>query len=504
MSRTEKLTKIVLTSSIQQIVILVCGLILPPLIISTFGSEVNGLVSTIKQMLVYFNIVSLGIGASCQVALYEPLAKNDHDTINGILGATRIFFNHTGYVYIALLVGFAIIFPFVSKSELPFMEIFSIILITGAGSVCEYIFLSKYKILLVSDQKQYIISKIQTEGTIINTVASVFLIYLGVEIVVVQVVATLVYVLRLFLVKRYIKKNYVYADYYASPRFDLVKDRWQAFSFQISDTIINYTPIILIATIINLSEASIYSVYNMIFASLSMIIGILSSGFAPTFGNLMAEKDGDRLAKAYGTFSFVYNIMAFWTTTCAMALICGFVSIYITDSNGVNYVIPSLAVLFSLQALFRSIRTPSNTLVQAAGRFKENKIPNLLEAGLNVILSVVLGKIWGLEGIIASGVITGLIRSLMFIWYSNRKIFQKSPLKDYIIIVLDTAVMVAIYMFVRIPNVSNYFDWILQGVKVALISGTAFILVNGLLDSSSVLDVFYRIKSIIFKIKRSD
>ena len=93
MSRTENAIKIVAASIIQQIIIVICGLILPPLIILTFGSEVNGLVSTIKQMLTYFNVVSLGIGASCQVALYKPLANKDYEIVNGVLGATRIFFN---------------------------------------------------------------------------------------------------------------------------------------------------------------------------------------------------------------------------------------------------------------------------------------------------------------------------------------------------------------------------------------------------------------------------
>lgn len=307
MSRTKNALRIVASSVVQQVVIVICGLILPPMLISRFGSEVNGLVSTIKQMLTYFSIVSLGIGASCQVALYKPLASKDYKTINGILGATRIFFNRTGYVYTALLFGFAVVFSFISKSDISNLEVASLILITGAGSVCEFIFVTKYKVLVVADQKQYVVAKIQTEGTIVNTIASVILINFGCNIITVQIIATLVYVFRLLLLKRYVKQNYREADFHTEPRFDLVKDRWQAFGFQVSDMIINYTPILLVSTMISLTEASIYAVYNMIFSSLSMIIGVFSSGFAPSFGNLMAENDRNKLEKAYSTFSFVYN-----------------------------------------------------------------------------------------------------------------------------------------------------------------------------------------------------
>ena len=47
--------------------------------------------------------------------------------------------------------------------------------------------------------------------------------------------------------------------------------------------------------------------------------------------------------------------------------------------------------------------------------------------------------------------------------------------------------------------VNNYFQWFLQGIKVALISAAAFIVVNGMLDSKVALDAFHRFKTILAK-----
>ena len=82
MSRTKNIIKIIFASTINQIVVMASGFILPPLIISNYGSTINGLVNSIKQILNYFQVVSVGMGAAGQVALYEPLSKNDHKKIN--------------------------------------------------------------------------------------------------------------------------------------------------------------------------------------------------------------------------------------------------------------------------------------------------------------------------------------------------------------------------------------------------------------------------------------
>ena len=85
MSRTKSALKIVLSSSINQFVIMIAGFIIPPLLISHYGSETNGLINSVKQMLNYFAVVSVGFGAASQVALYKPLTEKNWPLINKIM-----------------------------------------------------------------------------------------------------------------------------------------------------------------------------------------------------------------------------------------------------------------------------------------------------------------------------------------------------------------------------------------------------------------------------------
>ena len=193
MSRTKNVLKIVISSSINQVVIVLAGLIMPPLLIANYGSETNGLINSVKQMLNYFTVVSVGLGAASQVALYKPLTEGNWPLINKIMATLSRFLNKAGLVFLACIGVFAFILPVIRRDNLDFMTIAEIVLICGIGSLIEFVFLTRYKILLTADQKQYIVSNVYTQGTVINTVLSVILIILKASILWVQLAATFAY-----------------------------------------------------------------------------------------------------------------------------------------------------------------------------------------------------------------------------------------------------------------------------------------------------------------------
>ena len=89
--RKKKLFLNTIFSLTYQIVTVVCGLILPRLFLQTYGSQTNGLVSSISQFLGIISFVELGIGAVVQSALYKPLADSDSDKINSIQAHIKMY-----------------------------------------------------------------------------------------------------------------------------------------------------------------------------------------------------------------------------------------------------------------------------------------------------------------------------------------------------------------------------------------------------------------------------
>ena len=78
-SRGKKLFLNTGSSLIFQVTTIICGFILPRLILKAFGSEVNGLVNSITQFLGIISFLELGVGSVIQSSLYKPLADKDEN-----------------------------------------------------------------------------------------------------------------------------------------------------------------------------------------------------------------------------------------------------------------------------------------------------------------------------------------------------------------------------------------------------------------------------------------
>lgn len=85
---------------IQQVLTLIFGLIVPRLFIQTFGSEMNGLLSSLGNIYSYLALVEAGIGTTAIQALYGPLGRDDKRSINQIMAATAHYYNRAGFIYL--------------------------------------------------------------------------------------------------------------------------------------------------------------------------------------------------------------------------------------------------------------------------------------------------------------------------------------------------------------------------------------------------------------------
>lgn len=500
MSRTKNALKMVLTNIVSQLVVIIAGLILPPLIIKHYGSTVNGLVNSVKQILNYFQVASVGMGAAAQVALYQPLARKDENRINQIISEMSSFFNKIGILFCGVVGIIAFALPVIRNDGLPKTTIFLIVIICASGSIIEFSVLTKYKTLLTADQRQYISTRVSTEGTIINTVFSIILIYLNASIIWVQLVATFAYVIRMILLINKIKKLYPFLDLKYRSNQKTINNQKDALLYKLTDIIINYIPMTIVMLICGYNDVSVYTVYNLVFSAIVMTVNIFSSGFASAFGNQIAENDYNALKSSYRGYNFVYRTISYWLYTCSNILIVPFVSVYITNTDGVNYLIPSLGICFTLNGLFRSYRTPAITIIDATGRFKENLIFNYGEAILNIVLSVILTVKFGMIGVLIGGLVSALIRSILFIHMVDTKIIKRNFCIDLFYIVINLAVSIFSYIMLNDISVNNYFEWFIKAVMVALINGLAFVLLNILIDKVGFKEFYKRLKGLL-KIK---
>ena len=103
MSRTQQFIKSTLATGIYQVVLMLSGFILPKVMLSCYGSEVNGLVTSITQFIQYITLVEAGLSGAAIYALYKPLAENNHRQISRVVVAARKFYTKSGWIFVVLV-----------------------------------------------------------------------------------------------------------------------------------------------------------------------------------------------------------------------------------------------------------------------------------------------------------------------------------------------------------------------------------------------------------------
>ena len=134
------------------------AIILNNLIITRFGSEVNGLLATFSQILVFLTIFEGALSLATNVKLYSPYLDNDFDRINEFLTATRIIFFRIGIFVLAMTLIIPFFLPFFIRSSIDDSTIKLLFMILGFNLCIKFFTTSKYQVLFYVAQKEYIIN----------------------------------------------------------------------------------------------------------------------------------------------------------------------------------------------------------------------------------------------------------------------------------------------------------------------------------------------------------
>lgn len=125
---------------LYELVAVICGFILPRLILTAFGSSYNGVTSSITQFLGYVSLMRAGIGGVTRAALYKPLANKDSAEISGVINATNNFLKRVAVIFAVSMIAFAAIYPFFVKEDFDWLFTFSLVLILGISTFAQYFF----------------------------------------------------------------------------------------------------------------------------------------------------------------------------------------------------------------------------------------------------------------------------------------------------------------------------------------------------------------------------
>lgn len=499
-SRTKKFLYNSLSTGIYQVVVMIVGFITPRVMLACYGSEINGLVSSITQFITYFNLVEAGISGAAVYALYRPLAEDDHREINGIVSAARIFYIQAGFIFVALVAGMALIYPmFVKTPELAPVFVGMLVVMLGGKGFFEFFTMAKYRSLLTADQKTYVISLASIVYALINLVVIVVLSYMKVNIVIVYAVALTSFLARTVILAIYVRRNYKYINYKERPNKQALDKRWDALFLQVLQTVQIGAPAVLATIFTNLKTVSVFTVFNMVLTGINGVLSIFVSGLPASFGDVLARNEVKTLQKAYKDFEFSYMSLITIIYAVAFIMIMPFIRLYTVGINDTNYDIPLLGFLFVLNGLLYNMKTPQGMLVISAGLYKETRLQTSIQGAILVVGGIIGGYFWGLAGIMAASCLSNFYRVIdlmIYIPHNVTKLPVHVTLLRYIRMIFILLIICVPCVFIRF-DISNYLMWAVYAVAACVYS-TVIVVVFGLVfDRKQMFYVFGRFKGML-------
>lgn len=461
-----------ISSIILQFVTIISGFIIPRLLLETFGSEVNGLVSSLTQFLKYMDLFEGGLSSVILACLYKPLNEKDYKKTSAIISSTDRFYKRLSLFFVIYTVILGIVYPFIVKSKFSFAYISSLTLILSINLFCQYCFSITWRTLLRADKKIYYISMVQILVIVLNTIGVAVGIKIFPNIHIIKIITATVYLLQPILFNTYVKKHYQ-IDKNAEPDKEALKQRWDGFGINIAAFMHNNTDVIILTLLSELKNVSIYSVYYLVTSGLKSLITSISAGIQPTLGHVYVGEDKEKLNNTFETYEFIIYSATFFLFVVGGLCITPFVQLYTSGVNDANYFRPILGWIMILAEFMFCLREPYVNMAYCANKFKEVSKYAYTEAILNIVLSIIFVIKFGIIGVAIGTLISMTYRTICHIIFLKNNILHRSIMKTVKIftIFLMPSILIVILskLLFKFDNISVV-SWVIFAMKNAFLA----------------------------------
>ena len=486
--REKRLFYNTVSSLVFQLTTIICGFILPRLILNAFGSEVNGLINSITQFLGIISFLELGVGAVVQSALYKPLAEKRQDDVSKIIASANKFFTRLGEILLIYVIALVIIYPQFAGKDFGFAYTATLIIAISISSFAQYFFGIVNRLLLTADQRGYIQYNAQTIAVVGNTIACFVLIYLKCSIQIVKLTTSLIYLLQPFLVYLYVRNHYK-IDKNIKYTKEPIAQKWNGIAQHVAAVILDGTDTIVLTLFATLSDVSIYSVYYLVVKGVKQLFLSMTNGITALIGELWAKQELDELNKTFSWTEWIIHTGTTFVFGLTAILIVPFVEVYTNGIHDANYIQPLFAALIVAANAGHCLRLPYNIVILAAGHYKQTQNNYIAVAVINIVVSVATVKVWGLIGV-AIGTLVAMAYQTIWMAIYDSKYLIKWPIRNFLKQLFVDILTVVIGFFATrmiIMQGMSYLAWIVLAVKTTIIWGIIVIVVNV---------IFYRSKTV--------
>lgn len=376
------------------------------------GEEVLGLNTTAVNLLQFLNLAEMGISAAVNFSLYKPLRENDLQSVNEIVSLQGKLYKR---VATSIIVGACILmcfFPLIfRKITLPLWYAYASFGVLLFSSLLGY-YVNYRQIVLSASQQNYKIQYSVGSCKLIKIVLQIIFLSTMPDPYVWWLILEFVFaIISSCALNRVIKKEFpnissVKAKYKElKPKYyEIIKKTKQAFFHSIGGFALSQSSPLIIYAYANLSLVALYGNYMIVSTGIQRLTSAIFNSVGAGIGDLIAEGNKENTLKVfYELFSLRFLLSAI-VAFSFIALGQQLIAVWI----GRQYLLSMTTLIIISLTLFIGLnRYTVLQFLSGRGQYQDIYSP-IIEAALNIGLSILLGYYYGLNGIL-SGVLISLI-----------------------------------------------------------------------------------------------
>ena len=419
----------------SQILIMLLNFISRTFFLRFLSSEYLGINGLFTNILTVLSLAELGIGEAMIFAMYKPMKEGNTEQLARLLN-----FYKKAYMYIAISVAAAgIIISFFLEhlvAEVPDIdENFQLIfLLYLANTVASYLLTYK-RSLLLADQKRYVVVTIQTLFSVVQIVVQILLLWVLRDFFTYLFVQIACLILGNVAISLYVNKHYTSITSNTSlslPKQEQSKifSNIKALSLtRIAGVIGSGTDNLIISKMIGLTTVGLVSNYTLIINAINSLLWSALNGIVNSIGDFNVDSSIERRRSVFDQIYLASYIVFTFVGVCIVALVNPFIQLWLGPDFVMDIAIPFSLVL---SIFIGGINFAAYSFRISLGYFKEVQWFYVAYAVLNIVLSIVAGKIWGAVGVFLATSISRLLTAeIADGYYICKSALNRKPITYY-------------------------------------------------------------------------
>lgn len=403
-------------------------------------AEYLGISGLFSNVLTVLSFAELGIGDAMTYAMYKPVKEDNRKLVNQLMVVYKKAYTGIAVVVGAIGLGLSFFLSFIIAEPPDIPESLQLIFwLYVVNNMASYILTYK-KSILIAYQENYIVSEVQQIASLIQQIAQMIVLCFTKQYILYLIIQILCTILNNIIISVVVKKRYSWINEKDGEELpqevskEIFKNVKALSISKIAGVVSNGSDNIIISKFVGLSSVGVASNYTMIINSLNGILWNGLSSLTSSFGNFNVDSTIGQRRKLFNELFLCSYWLYGFMTIGIITLANSFVQLWV----GSNYLVPQGVVLALVLITYISgVNFPVYTYQSTLGMFDKMKIPYVLFAVFNILLSILLGKNWGLFGVYIATSITRLctseVSSGYYVYRYGLKLSPLKYLKKYVI-----------------------------------------------------------------------